>query len=136
MKKVLFVCTGNTCRSPMAQALFDRYAVNNGIDAVADSAGLATADGLPVSQNAVNAMQELGIDISSHRAKSASKALLAAADLIVCMSNTHLEMLKAYGYQATVLGRGIPDPYGGSLDQYRLCRDEMNAAMDSVARLL
>lgn len=136
MKKVLFICTGNTCRSPMAQAIFNRFAQENGIDAVADSAGIAAAEGMPASENSVIAMQEIGIDLSGHSAKVISRPLLDSADLIVCMSEGHAELLKAAGYASTVFGKGIPDPYGYKLDEYRICRDRMYEAMESVAKQL
>ena len=136
MKKVLFICTGNTCRSPMAQAIFNRFAQENGIDAVADSAGIAAAEGMPASENSVIAMQEIGIDLSGHSAKVISRPLLDSADLIVCMSEGHAELLKAAGYASTVFGKGIPDPYGYTLDEYRTCRDRMYEAMESVAKQL
>ncbi len=136
MKKVLFICTGNTCRSPMAQALFNRYAQDNGIDAVADSAGIAAAEGMPASENSIIAMKEIGVDMSEHSAKVISRPLLDAADLIVCMSEGHAELLKAAGYASIVFGKGIPDPYGYKLDEYRTCRDRMYEAMESIAKQL
>ncbi len=136
MKKVLFICTGNTCRSPMAQVIFNRYAEDNGIDAAADSAGIAAASGMSASENAIIAMKEVGIDLSGHSSKVISRELLNSADLIVCMSEGHAELLKAAGYSSVVFGKGIPDPYGYNLDEYRSCRDCMFEAMESVAAQL
>ena len=120
----------------MAQALFNRYAREQGLDAVADSAGLAAAPGLPASENAVAVLAELGEDLSAHRSKPVTPALLEEADRIVCMSRSHQDFLQAAGYTASVLGDGIPDPYGGSLEEYRLCRDRIQEAMPGVASLL
>ncbi len=133
MKKVLFICTGNTCRSPMAQALFDRFAEENGICATADSAGLAAADGLPASENSILALRELGIDLSVHRSKPVSLDLLKSADLIVCMSQAHADALENVGFNAYVLGGGVPDPFGRDLDAYKACRDSIQAAIKDIA---
>ena len=68
--KLLFVCTGNTCRSPMAQAIFTDMAKECGIDFVTGSAGLHAQDGTPASEYAVLACGETGLDISGHSSKS------------------------------------------------------------------
>ncbi len=136
MKKVLFICTGNTCRSPMAQAIFNKYCSDNGIDAVADSAGIAAANGMPASENSVAVMNEVGVDMSDHSAKPISRPLLESADLIVCMSEGHAEMLKAAGFSAIVFGTGIADPYGYAINVYRVCRDKMTDMMPSLVEKL
>ncbi len=136
MKKVLFICTGNTCRSPMAQEIFNKYCADNGIDAVADSAGIAAANGMPPSENSVKVMHEIGVDLSGHSAKPISRSLLENADLIVCMSEGHSELLKAAGFCSVVFGAGVADPYGYSIDVYRTCRDKMAELMPSLIEKL
>lgn len=133
MKRVMFVCTGNTCRSPMAAALFNRYAREKGLDAAADSAGLAAMEGAPASAHAVAAMAEVGEDISSHAAKPVTRELLSAADRICCMSESAAAFLRESGFDARTLGTGISDPYGGTLEDYRRCRDEIAAAIPGAA---
>lgn len=120
--KILFICTGNTCRSPMAEGYLKSLGFN------CESRGLA-ADGSKASQNSVKAMSEIDIDISSHISKQLTKSDIDDFDLIVCMSKNHAEYLTSLGIKCEVLGDGISDPYGGDIDTYRLCRDEIIKAL-------
>ncbi|MBE6780199.1 MAG: ribosomal-protein-alanine N-acetyltransferase [Ruminococcaceae bacterium] len=120
--KVLFVCTGNTCRSPMAEG----YLKSLGF--YCESRGLA-ADGSPVSKNSAAVMQEMGIDISKHISKQLTAEDVKSFDTIICMSNSHCDYLKALGIKCEVLGSGISDPYGCDINVYRNCRDEIIRAL-------
>ncbi len=124
---ILFVCTGNTCRSPMAEG----YVNSKFKEHTAKSCGLC-ADASPVSQNSKTAMEEIGIDISSHISRHLTKDLLDWADEIICMSPSHKQMLESAGINAQVLGDGICDPYGSNLDTYRLCRDQIIGEIDAL----
>ncbi len=124
---VLFVCTGNTCRSPMAEG----YVNSKFNNLTAKSCGIYT-DGSPVSKNSETAMREIGIDISTHLSISISNELIAWADKIICMSPSHKQMLESIGIKAEVLGKGISDPYGMDLNAYRLCRDEIIKEIDKL----
>ena len=133
--RFLFVCTGNTCRSPMAAALFCKLAAERGLPVVAASAGLAAADGSPASANAIEALAEEGIDLRSHRAQTVTKALCDEAQMIAVMSETHRLTLIANGidpHKIFVLGGGVPDPYGGGLSVYRDTRDALKAVLPAL----
>ncbi len=147
MKKVLFVCTGNTCRSPMAEALF-RVRIGEGTGWMAESAGLYAADGMPASEHAVQALEELGIDLSGHRSRLLAPEIVAEAALIIPMTQGHREellqrfpedgnrvcLIKSFG--TGKVPADISDPFGGSLDVYRQTRDEIDRAIADLVLFL
>lgn len=133
--RFLFVCTGNTCRSPMAAALFRKMAADRGLPIVAVSAGLAAQSGSPASENAVKALAEEGIDLSRHLSKPVTRELCDEAQMIAVMSEHHRLALVAADvdpHKIFVLGGGVPDPYGGSLDVYRDTRDALKAVLPAL----
>jgi len=89
MLKVLFVCTGNSCRSPMAAALFQKMANNQGLDVEVKSCGTATLSGLSASKPAIEVLRREGIDISDHKAVSVNSQLVNWADVILVMEEKH-----------------------------------------------
>ena len=114
--KILFVCTGNTCRSPMAEGLFRKMMQERELEdkVLCHSAGLAAVEGMPVSENAVLACQELGVDISDHTARRISGEELSVWDLYFPMSKTHGYILAQAGVPQTkiYIPKYIADPYG------------------------
>ena len=163
MKKIIFVCTGNTCRSPMAMAFFNSFACLEppefGYEA--SSAGLAVSKDAPPSENAVLAMRDpWSIDISDHRSRILSQAEVREATLLLTMTTSHkhyiLSMfpgayqkvftLKEYAYgkpgslenanNAAAVTADIADPYGGSLWAYKLCAVEIGQAVEKLVEKL
>ena len=127
--KVIFVCSGNTCRSPMAEG----YLKSKGLPLEVHSRGFM-ADSERVSENSREVMNEAGIDISAHTSKRITGIDLDA-DKIICMSPSHAAALinaGAHENKISVLGGGIADPFGGDISVYRACRDQIFAAIDAL----
>ena len=119
MRKILFVCTGNTCRSPMAEGIFNSLAFN----AVAKSAGLFVTEP-SVSENSLEVCRENGIDISAHIPTRLTAELINDADVILTMTASHKAAFGAMDKVFTVAeffggDEDVSDPYGGSLGHYR-----------------
>ena len=128
--KVIFVCTGNTCRSPLAQGYLKSLKLKN---VEVSSRGLF-ANGDRVSENSKAVAQENRFDISEHISKQFSSEDLKA-DRIVCLSQNHLDMLLSVGAdreKLLLLGDGIADPYGMPLEIYRICAKQIFDAVDSL----
>ncbi|MFZ5806571.1 MAG: ribose 5-phosphate isomerase B [Verrucomicrobiota bacterium] len=138
MKRVLFICTGNVCRSPMAEGLFRDMTKGK---AEAMSAGVGAMYGLPPSDHAVKVMDELKINIRDLRSKPVTEELVRKADFIVVMTQGHLDtMLMMYPRAADKIflmcefdkkarEKDVADPIGLSVDVYRMCRDQIRKAM-------
>lgn len=138
MKKILFVCTGNTCRSPMAEGIFNEFAHQHGIDAKALSAGIFVTE-RTVSKNAVKVMAELGIDISVHIPTRIDDCLVNDSDLILTMTENHKKHLVSNGASADkvftlaeYVGEDfeISDPYGGDIELYRKTCNEIRSLIE------
>lgn len=143
MKKLIFVCTGNTCRSPMAEGLM-RALLPDDCGWEISSAGICAANGWPVSPHSVEALREKGIDISNLTSQTLTPQLIANADLLVTMTEGHRQailavapesedkvfLLKSFGIAQCAAD--IDDPVGGSLEVYRHVRDEIEAALPDL----
>ncbi|MES2307371.1 MAG: ribose 5-phosphate isomerase B [Verrucomicrobiota bacterium] len=145
MKKVLFVCTGNVCRSPMAEGLF-RDLVKNDTGYRVCSAGLAAPHGQAASPYSVDVMKEIGLDISSHRSQPITESLIREADAIFVMTYSHLDhmiMIFPEASEKTFLIRhfeeNVPselrevyDPIGQTRDVYRATREQIKLSMPKL----
>lgn len=146
--QIIFICTGNVCRSPMAEYLFRRRRPDD-MPWEAVSRGLFAADGAPASPEAIEVMAEEGIDLTPHRSRMLSAQDMQSSDLAVCMTQSHRrELLRHYPDRAesirlmTSFGTAedhgdIPDPIALPAHVYRRVRDMLDEAMaDLILYLL
>ena len=141
MEQIIFICTGNTCRSPMAEGLFRAHNGEEKTGLAALSAGMYTSDGLPASGNAVTAAAELGADITSHRSRMLTPELAREAKYLVCMTGAHYDRLCELFPDCadkifTLLPEDISDPFGGDLATYRRSAAEIDKGVQAVIESL
>ncbi|HSR40598.1 MAG TPA: hypothetical protein VLL48_00460 [Longimicrobiales bacterium] len=145
--RLLFVCTGNTCRSPLAEALAREAAASRGLTGVeCRSAGIRASADAPASAGSVTVAEEAGLDLGSHRSTPLDEELLDWADLILCMTVSHRLVVERMGAgdRAVLLtrflpedhperGRSVVDPVGREVEVYR---DVLGLIEEAVAGLL
>lgn len=121
--KILFVCTGNLCRSPLAAAIARRLAPAHEFR----SAGTHAWNGGPATEHAVEVAGEHGLDLADHRSRRLDPADVAWADRILVMEPSHLAALN--GNAGLLCDKGIEDPYGQGIEVYRECFKELESAI-------
>ncbi|WP_303968806.1 low molecular weight protein arginine phosphatase [Sporosarcina ureae] len=141
---IYFICTGNTCRSPLAEALVNHANVPG---FTAKSAGIHAIDGLPISSNSAQLLREEGISFSpySNEVKSSE---MEWADIVLTMTASHRDLLHSRfpdmkgkvftlkEYAGTMPGLDVHDPYGGDLATYRTTFNELTELINTVIRKL
>lgn len=145
---VVFVCTGNTCRSPLAEAIARRSAQQRGINATFASAGTGAALGSPANDAAILVGLERDVDLSRHRSRPLLPAAVTRDTVVLAMASGHVPGIRAlvpdarvylldeYGSHGASM-RSIADPYGGDLADYRIAADTIETMLDAAfARLV
>ena len=137
---ILFICSGNTCRSAMAAAIMDKLATERNLDIRIESAGLFAFEGEGASENAVETLKKYDIDLSYHRSKAVTADLINQSDLILTMTAAHKDALIPFASDKTFTlteyvgaAGDISDPYGGGLETYEKTAEELYELLENLA---
>jgi protein-tyrosine-phosphatase len=147
-RKVLFVCTGNTCRSPMAEGIFRR--ATEGSDYEVSSAGVAAQSGSSASRDTLNVLSDLNIGLEGFRSRMVDDEMLAEAEAVFCMTEGHLEMLEMmfpeqeekyhlvcdFAEIEGKVGADVPDPIGMGRPAYNSCANVLDEAIVGIIGFL
>lgn len=150
IKSILFICTGNSCRSVMAEALMRKRLYELGKDSIdVRSAGVRALNGLPPSDETIEVMKEESVDVSDFKTKNVTVDMIKKADLIITMEPVHKDeilvlvpeasaktyLLKEYESFSKMNPKGfsIHDPIGKPVEEYRIVRDEIK---DEIERFV
>ena len=137
MMNILFICTGNTCRSVMAEYYIkDRLQELEILGITACSAGVTTIDGMPASQGTLADLEEVNIDASKHRSRVLTREIAETADEIYALAYGHMmtvnNMFPSVKDKVRLLAKkSIPDPIGLSLEEYKDCFDLISKAVET-----
>lgn len=142
INKIIFVCTGNTCRSPMAEALMKTCKGLQGIQVT--SRGLMVICSEPANEMAIEIMSDMGIDITKHKSKPFDEDEIDENTLILTMTQRHKKVLgqralkgNVYSIKEFVGDDGdVNDPYGGSIETYKQCFDELDILIKKIGGLI
>jgi RpiB/LacA/LacB family sugar-phosphate isomerase len=149
MKTILFLCTGNVCRSPMAEGIF-RHAVKGRGEFRVLSAGLGATDGQPPTNHSVQAMREIGIDIAHQRSRALTAEMVRSADLILGMTHSHTDtvallypaaaektfLLREFDDTLEPYEKDISDPIGCAYPVYVECRDQIEQGIATLLKYM
>jgi protein-tyrosine-phosphatase len=142
VNKIIFVCTGNTCRSPMAEALMRKEIGNQRIQVF--SRGLMVICSEPANEMAIEIMADRGIDIKNHQSLPFDEDEIDEKTLILTMTQRHKTVLsqhelkgELYSIKEFAGSKGdVNDPYGGSIDVYKRCYDELESLIIKIGGLI
>ncbi len=141
--RILAVCTGNTCRSPMFAALLTHELARRGRTAIeVESAGTGAGTGDAASPEAAAAMARRGLDLADHASRNVRSLDLASYDRIWAMTSAHVAALRSLGVPAVRLAviaaerGGVPDPFGGGMAEYEACALVLEDAARKIAETL
>lgn len=149
MKKIMFICTGNICRSAMAEGLMKKLVNDNNKNVVVYSCGIYAEDGDMATYNAIEAIKDYGVDLREHRATNIQNSQIEDMDIILCATVSHkntviriypelkdkVYTMKEYaGFDTNDLD--IPDPWGYDIETYRFCASTINKVLNKIIEKL